>query len=126
MITPLPEGMIRVELSLGENVETKVFKQKKFQDKPDRIVIDIEFPEVGETGKQEERRGEDSKKNKIIVIDPGHGGDDPGAVGKHEDPGEEGRSGDRQEIEGYLKQARKATVLFLRGTGITTCLSKRD
>ena len=82
MITPLPQGIIRVELSLGENVETKVFKQKKFQDKPDRIVIDIEFPDVE---KQESKEREEEKvlrKNKIIIIDPGHGGDDPGAVGK--------------------------------------------
>jgi N-acetylmuramoyl-L-alanine amidase len=82
IITPLPQGMIRVELSLGENVITKVFKQKKFQDKPDRIVIDIEFPDVE---KQESKKREEEKvlwKNKIIVIDPGHGGDDPGAVGK--------------------------------------------
>ncbi len=81
VITPLPQGIIRVELSLGENVETKVFKQKKFQDKPDRIVIDIEFPDVE---KQESKKREEEnvlRKNKIIVIDPGHGGDDPGAVG---------------------------------------------
>ena len=82
MITSLPDGIIRVELSLGENVETKIFKQKKFQDKPDRIVIDIEFPEVE---KQESKKREEEKvltKNRIIIIDPGHGGDDPGAVGK--------------------------------------------
>jgi len=82
IITSLSQGIIRVELSLGENVETKVFKQKKFQDKPDRIVIDIEFPDVE---KQESKKREEEKvlrKNKIIVIDPGHGGDDPGAVGK--------------------------------------------
>ncbi len=82
MITPQPDGIIRVELSLGEKVETKVFKQKRFQDKPDRVVIDIEFPELE---KQESRKREEEKiltKNKIIVIDPGHGGDDPGALGK--------------------------------------------
>jgi len=81
MITCHPEGM-SIELSLGKDVITKVFKQKKFQDKPDRIVIDIEFPEVE---KQESKKREAEKilkKNKIIVIDPGHGGDDPGAVGK--------------------------------------------
>jgi len=81
IITCHPEGM-SIELSLGENVITNVFKQKKFQDKPDRIVIDIEFPEVE---KQESKKREAEKvlkKNKIIVIDPGHGGDDPGAVGK--------------------------------------------
>ena len=82
IITPIAQSMIRIELSLGESVITKVFKQKKFQDKPDRIVIDIEFPEVE---KQERKKREEEKvltKNRIIVIDPGHGGDDPGAVGK--------------------------------------------
>ncbi|MCG6533083.1 MAG: N-acetylmuramoyl-L-alanine amidase [Syntrophales bacterium LBB04] len=82
MITPLPQGIIRVELSLGENVETKVFKQKRFQDKPDRIVIDIEFPDVEKQESKERKEEKVLRKNKIIVIDPGHGGDDPGAVGK--------------------------------------------
>jgi N-acetylmuramoyl-L-alanine amidase len=81
MISSHPEG-VSIELSISENVITKVFKQKKFQDKPDRIVIDIEFPDVE---KQESKKREEEKvlrKNKIIVIDPGHGGDDPGAIGK--------------------------------------------
>jgi N-acetylmuramoyl-L-alanine amidase len=81
MITPLPQGIIRIELSLGENVETKVFKQKKFQDKPDRIVIDIEFPDVERQESKEREEEKVQRKNKIIVIDPGHGGDDPGAIG---------------------------------------------
>jgi len=82
MITPLPQGIIRVELSLGENVQTKVFKQKKYQDKADRIVIDIEFPDVEKQESKERKEEKVLRKNKIIVIDPGHGGDDPGAVGK--------------------------------------------
>jgi N-acetylmuramoyl-L-alanine amidase len=82
MIKPLPQGIIRVELSLRENVQTKVFKQKKYQDKPDRIVIDIEFPDVEKQESKERKEEKFLRKNKIIVIDPGHGGDDPGAVGK--------------------------------------------
>ncbi len=82
MVIPLPEGSVRVELSIAENVKTKVFNIRKIQDKPDRVVIDLEFPDVE---KQESREREEIKvlrKNKIIVIDPGHGGEDPGAVGK--------------------------------------------
>jgi len=82
MIKPLPQGIIRVELSLGENVQTKVFKQKKYQEKPDRIVIDIEFPDVEKQESKERKEEKVLRKNKIVVIDPGHGGDDPGAVGK--------------------------------------------
>jgi N-acetylmuramoyl-L-alanine amidase len=79
----LKEGDILVRLELGSDVEANVFPLKKFLDKPDRLVIDIELPEVS---KQESRIREQikiSKKKKIIVIDAGHGGDDPGAVGKN-------------------------------------------
>jgi N-acetylmuramoyl-L-alanine amidase len=79
----LQEGDVLVRLELGSDVEANVFPLKKFLDKPDRLVIDIELPEVS---KQESRIREQikiSKKKKIIVIDAGHGGDDPGAVGKN-------------------------------------------
>jgi N-acetylmuramoyl-L-alanine amidase len=83
MVIPLPEGSLRVELLIDENVEPNVFNIRKIQDQPNRVVIDLELPDVE---KQESKEREEIKvlrKNKIIVIDPGHGGEDPGAVGKH-------------------------------------------
>jgi len=82
MVIPLPQGTVRVELSIDKNVETKVFNIKKIQDKPERIVIDIEFPDVKKLERKEREEVKVLRKNKIIVIDPGHGGEDPGAVGK--------------------------------------------
>lgn len=82
-VTALLEGGVKVELSIDANVESKVFKLNQYDDKPDRVVIDIEIPEVE---KQETKAREEvkvSRKNKIVVIDPGHGGEDPGAVGRH-------------------------------------------
>ncbi len=82
-IITLKEGDVLVRLKLGNDVEANVFPLKKFLDKPDRLVVDIELPEVS---RQESRMREQikvSKKKKIIIIDPGHGGDDPGAIGKH-------------------------------------------
>jgi len=82
-LTRRPDHTVRVSLSLAGKVETRVFKLKKFQDKPDRVVIDIGFPDVE---KEESRSREAIKgrgKDKIIVIDPGHGGDDPGAIGRN-------------------------------------------
>lgn len=82
-VIALKEGDVLVRLELENNVETNIFPLKKFLDKPDRLVVDIELPEVS---KQESRMREQikvSKKKKIIIIDPGHGGDDPGAIGKH-------------------------------------------
>jgi N-acetylmuramoyl-L-alanine amidase len=82
-LTRRPDRTVRISLTLSGKIETRIFKLKKFQDKPDRIVIDIGLPEVE---KEESRSREAIKgrgKDKIIVIDPGHGGDDPGAIGRN-------------------------------------------
>lgn len=69
----------RVEILLADHVDVNVFKLQKIEEKPDRVVIDIELPE-GEK-KKEEEPAPVTRKKRIVVIDPGHGGDDPGAVG---------------------------------------------
>ena len=81
IIHPKSKGSVKVELILDKYLKTQVFKLKKFQDKPDRVVVDIFLQEapVKEMVKEPSSK---IKKKKIIVIDPGHGGDDPGAVGK--------------------------------------------
>ncbi len=70
---------VRVEILLADHLDANVFKLPKIEEKPDRVVVDIELPE-GEK-KEAEERGPVTRKNQIVVIDPGHGGDDPGAVG---------------------------------------------
>jgi len=64
-------------------LNANVFILKPYQDKPHRLVIDLvdvvqEKRELEERQKQKEIK---PKGTKIIVIDPGHGGEDPGAVG---------------------------------------------
>lgn len=70
----------KIEFILDKYQKVEVFKLKKFQDKPDRIVVDIILADI----KKEEPRQKatTSKKKRIIIIDPGHGGEDPGAIGK--------------------------------------------
>ena len=82
MLISLPERAVRVELSIDANVETKVFNVKKIQDKPDRVVIDILFPDVEKQETKEREEVKVLRKNQIIIIDPGHGGEAPGAVGR--------------------------------------------
>jgi len=82
ILNSLPEKILRVELSIDANVEAKVFTIKKFQDKPDRVVIDLLFPDVVKQETKEREEVKVLRKNKIIVIDPGHGGEAPGAVGR--------------------------------------------
>ena len=82
-ITTLKEGDVRVQIKLRSDTDVRVnvFNLKPFQDRPDRLVIDVELPEVSrqETHLREQTRV--LKKKKIIIVDPGHGGDDPGAIG---------------------------------------------
>lgn len=71
---------IKIEFFLDKNQKVNVFKLKKFQGKPDRIVVDIILEEVQKEIKEKKTPG---KKKKVIIVDPGHGGEDPGAVGKN-------------------------------------------
>jgi len=77
----LSAGNVRLDLFVAERSESKIFKLKKFQDKPYRLVVDITLPEVEKEESQAREQVKVVKKDKIIVIDPGHGGDDPGATG---------------------------------------------
>jgi N-acetylmuramoyl-L-alanine amidase len=73
-----------ITIVLGPHIKTEVFKLKKFMDKPDRVVVDII---VGQATLREEIPQEPvrvpSAKKRVIVIDPGHGGEDPGAIGQN-------------------------------------------
>ncbi|MBA4422055.1 MAG: hypothetical protein C0390_02995 [Syntrophus sp. (in: bacteria)] len=79
--TRAPSG-VRVELALPAQVQTTVFKLKPLQDKPYRIVIDIVLPEVAKQESEARERVKITRKDRIVVIDPGHGGEAVGAVGK--------------------------------------------
>jgi N-acetylmuramoyl-L-alanine amidase len=77
-----PRSGVRVELSLPGPVQTTVFKLKPFQDKPYRIVVDLILPDAAKQESEARERIKVTRKVRVVVIDPGHGGDDPGAIGK--------------------------------------------
>lgn len=81
VITRTMPGYVKVEFVLDKYLKTEVFTLKKFQDKPDRVVVDIYIQQAPAKEMVKDSPSK-SKIKKIIVIDPGHGGDDPGAVGK--------------------------------------------
>jgi len=82
MILALPPAGLRVSLSMPEHAQATVFKLNKIEDKPFRIVIDIVLPEIARKQSEARERIKITRKDRIVVIDPGHGGDAPGAVGK--------------------------------------------
>lgn len=74
-------GQLRVVLDLNENVRSRSFTTGPNSQYGDRLVIDLQ-----RTGSlQAVRRASEAYKpgrNIVIAIDPGHGGHDPGAVGR--------------------------------------------
>jgi N-acetylmuramoyl-L-alanine amidase len=80
-----PEGgnEAKLFLFLVKPGKLNVFLLKPFEDKPDRLVMDVSRPDLEEKEKEQRQvtRELKAKKKRIVVIDAGHGGDDPGAIG---------------------------------------------
>ncbi len=82
-LTDLGDGRVRMVLHQRKPLHANVFILKPYQEKTYRLVIDLvdvaqEKKEIEERKKQKEIMPTGTK---IVVIDPGHGGDDPGAIG---------------------------------------------
>jgi N-acetylmuramoyl-L-alanine amidase len=82
-LTDLGNGRVRMVLHQKKPLQANVFILKPYQEKTYRLVIDLvdvaqEKKEIEERQKQKEVK---PKGTKIIVVDPGHGGEDPGAIG---------------------------------------------
>ncbi len=83
-LTELEKNRVRIVLHQKKVLTANVFALKPYQDKRHRLVIDLidvalEKKEQQERQKQKEIK---SRGTKIVVIDPGHGGEDPGAIGQ--------------------------------------------
>ena len=110
----VPPQITRMEIVLAEHVDSSVFKLKRFEEKPDRVVIDIELPEIEQKETREREEVKAQRKNKIIVIDPGHGGEDPGAIGLN----------GTQEKEVVLKIGKKLRDILNKKEGYRAFLTR--
>ncbi len=76
-------GIIRTVFELKTAIRPRAFFLKASKDKPPRLVLDL-VRKSGKSptpGNQPIMHEQSTKRDAIIVIDPGHGGIDPGAVG---------------------------------------------
>ncbi len=82
-LTILGKDKVKLILHQRRPLQANILTLKPYQDKPHRLVIDLIDP-VEERKEKEERQKQKEispKGTKIVVIDPGHGGEDPGAIG---------------------------------------------
>ncbi len=75
-------GKVRILIELEKSAEYKIFALKRVDEKPPRLVIDVTRADLEQAARvqREETRKKKKKGDYIVVIDPGHGGEDPGAV----------------------------------------------
>jgi N-acetylmuramoyl-L-alanine amidase len=112
-------GKVKVVLHQKKPLQANILTLKPYIDKPHRLVIDLidvtqEKKEEEERKKQREIR---SRGTRIVVIDPGHGGEDPGAIGPRK----------TMEKDVVLKVAEKLTYLLNQSNEVKAFLTrKRD
>ena len=82
-VTAPTDSSVNVSLELADGAEGAVFKLPEVAEKPFRVVIDLKFPDIEKKESEERKKVKISQKDKIIIIDPGHGGEDPGAIGRN-------------------------------------------
>ncbi len=126
-------GVVRLVIELKGDVKPQVFTLKPFGEYRHRLVLDLypsqpidplmallEKPQAGdEKAAREERKTSDKSGSDIvrmitIVLDPGHGGEDPGAVG----------SGGSQEKDVTLSIARRLKTLIDGEKNMRTVLTR--
>ncbi|MBF0410621.1 MAG: N-acetylmuramoyl-L-alanine amidase [Candidatus Riflebacteria bacterium] len=78
-----PTGIVRISFKLPPSVQYKNFLLPRASSKPDRIVILLGESPTAQAQRRNDEQLEISRLKsqnvKIVVIDPGHGGEDPGA-----------------------------------------------
>ncbi|HEU4617562.1 MAG TPA: N-acetylmuramoyl-L-alanine amidase [Gammaproteobacteria bacterium] len=78
-----PGGDLRIVFDLKQAVRPKSFLLPPNDQYGNRLVIDL-VPDSGDVVVKRAPAAETSRgRNLVVVIDPGHGGDDPGASGRH-------------------------------------------
>jgi N-acetylmuramoyl-L-alanine amidase len=104
---------LRIVMDMSASVDPRSFSLKANQQAGDRLVVDL-YDKTATAAKPAVKKTatQDSKRNIIIAIDAGHGGEDPGALGP----------GRRREKDVVLAIAREVNALFKADVGFTPTL----
>lgn len=108
--------VFRVVCDLSHPAEVTIFAPERVKGKSDRLVFELFRPDLRAQSEQSRQKvSRESHQKKIIVIDPGHGGEDPGAIGP----------GGTREKDVVLGFARSLKDLFNEQQGCEAILTRR-
>ena len=109
------KNILRVAFDVVRPVEPKIFFIENNIGRNERLAIDLFRPDLKNgLGKNRAATVSAAKNKKVIVIDPGHGGEDPGAIGP----------GKTKEKDIVLNFARTLKKLFDEKTGYHAVLTR--
>ncbi len=111
------EKDIKLIIQQKRQLQANIFLLKPYLQKPHRLVIDlVDIHQEQEEVKERQRQREiQPKGTKIVVIDPGHGGEDPGAIGPRK----------TMEKDIVLKVGEKIIKLFNNQSDIKAFLTRK-
>ncbi len=112
----LEKNILRVVFDVVQPVEQHIcFIENSPEEKPQRLSINLFRPDLNNgADKNRATMLSEAKNKKLIVIDPGHGGEDPGAIGP--------RTTKEKDI--VLNFARTLKKMFDEKTGYQTLLTR--
>ncbi len=117
ILSDLGKKKVKLILHQKKSLNVNIFPLKPYLDKPHRLVIDLVDPAQEKKEEEERQRQKEvrPKGTKTIVIDPGHGGEDPGAMGPHK----------TMEKDIVLKVGEKLIHLFSQDKEIQAFLTRK-
>jgi len=78
------KGVLRIVLDVQKkNIGLRTFLLKPMQGKPHRLVVDLTRKESKLVTQSKKAVKKSSHHEVVIAVDAGHGGEDPGAIGRH-------------------------------------------
>ncbi len=75
-------GVTRIVLDVNKGVSPRTFLLKKSKAKPHRLVVDL-IPQQTQAIETKQLPSKDKRRDIIVAVDAGHGGEDPGAIGRN-------------------------------------------
>jgi N-acetylmuramoyl-L-alanine amidase len=117
ILSGLGKKKVKLILRQKKSLNVSIFPLRPYLDKPHRLVIDLVDPAQQKKEEEERQRQKEvrPKGTKTIVIDPGHGGEDPGAIGPRR----------TMEKDMVLKVGEKLIDLFSQDREIQAFLTRK-